>query len=100
MNHKIILLTAAGDPVEEIVEEITKPGVVKSFFMQLPEKALHLGVRVLIAVLCFIIGFSVQAFQILSETIVCDSIVGKQTGNRTVVLFEQSQKHMLRFYIR
>ena len=51
-------------------------------------------------VLCFIIGFSVQAFQILSKTIVCDSIVGKQIGNRTVVLFKQSQKHMLRFYIR
>lgn len=62
-----VLLTAAGDPVEEIVEEITKPGVIKSFFMQLPEKALHLGVRVLIAVLCFIIG--VQLIKLIRKVV-------------------------------
>lgn len=48
------LLTGAS--VEEIIEEIKQPGVVKSFFMELPEKALHLGVRVLLALITFIIG--------------------------------------------
>lgn len=46
----------AGASVEEIIEEIKQPGVVKSFFMELPEKALHLGVRVLLALITFIIG--------------------------------------------
>lgn len=46
----------AGASVEEIIEEIKQPGVIKSFFMELPEKALHLGVRVLLALITFIIG--------------------------------------------
>lgn len=46
----------AGASVEEIIEEIKQPGVVKSFFMELPEKALHLGIRVLLALITFIIG--------------------------------------------
>lgn len=45
-----------GIPMEEIIEEIKQPGVVKSFFMELPEKALHLGVRVLLALITFVIG--------------------------------------------
>ncbi len=33
-----------------------KPDIIKDFFEALPEKALHLGIRVLLAVLCFFIG--------------------------------------------
>ena len=74
-----ILLTVDNDPVEEIVQEITKPGVLKSFFMQLPEKALHLGVRVLAAVLCFVIG--VQLIKLIRK-VVRKSMqrVGAETG--------------------
>lgn len=42
--------------VVEEVEEILEPGVIKSFFMSLPEKALQLGIRVLLAVVFFLIG--------------------------------------------
>ena len=49
---------------------------------------------------CFIIRFPVLVFQIISETIVGDSIAGKQIGNRIIVLFQQSQKYMLRLHIR
>ncbi|MCM1191242.1 MAG: mechanosensitive ion channel [Butyrivibrio sp.] len=54
---KFCLLTGsqAGN-IEEIIEEIQQPGVLKGFFSELPEKALHLGVRVLLALLTFIIG--------------------------------------------
>ena len=41
---KFCLLT--GDSLEEMIQ----PGIIKSFFEKLPEKALHLGVRVLLAV--------------------------------------------------
>lgn len=42
--------------MEEIIEEIKQPGAVKSFLTELPEKALHLGVRVLLALLAFLVG--------------------------------------------
>lgn len=56
-----------GEPVEEIVEEIMQPGVVKNFFSELPEKAFHLGVRVLLAILCFFIG--VQLIKLIRKII-------------------------------
>lgn len=62
---KICLMT--GEPVEEIVEEIMQPGVVKNFFSELPEKAFHLGVRVLLAILCFFIG--VQLIKLIRKII-------------------------------
>lgn len=52
-------IEAGGDAlkqVEESIEEIFKPGVIKSFFQELPERALHLGLRVLLAVVCFVVG--------------------------------------------
>lgn len=42
--------------VMDEVEELLEPGVIKSFFISLPEKALQLGIRVLLAVLFFLIG--------------------------------------------
>lgn len=42
--------------MEEIIEEIKQPGAVKSFLTELPEKALHLGARALLALLAFLIG--------------------------------------------
>lgn len=64
---KICLMTGEGEPVEEIVEEIMQPGVVKNFFSELPEKAFHLGVRVLLAILCFFIG--VQLIKLIRKII-------------------------------
>lgn len=56
-----ILLTGAsaenmGTIIEEIQEEIRKPGAFKKFIISLPEKALHLGGRVLLALLVFLAG--------------------------------------------
>lgn len=42
--------------VMEEVEEVLKPGVLKGFFASLPDKALQLGIRVLLAVVFFLIG--------------------------------------------
>ncbi len=50
----ICLLTSLN--VEDIIEEIKQPGVVGRFFAELPEKALRLGARVLLALAAFLIG--------------------------------------------
>lgn len=54
------LCSLTGASVENIIEEfqqeIQEPGALKSFFQGLPEKALHLGVRVLLALFAFVIG--------------------------------------------
>ncbi len=42
--------------VMEEVEEVLKPGVLKGLFASLPDKALQLGIRVLLAVIFFLIG--------------------------------------------
>ncbi len=51
---RFCLLT--GESLQEIVGEVADPGFISRFFEELPEKALHLGVRVLLAVLCFVLG--------------------------------------------
>ena len=51
---RFCLLT--GESLQEIVGEVANPGFISRFFEELPEKALHLGVRVLLAVLCFVLG--------------------------------------------
>lgn len=45
--------------IEELVEEEINPGVIEKFFDQLPEKAFHLGFRVVLAALAFLIGVQV-----------------------------------------
>ncbi len=66
---KISPLTAV--PMENIIEdfqqEIQEPGALKSFFQGLPEKALHLGGRVLLALLVFIIG--VQLIRLIRKIV-------------------------------
>lgn len=59
------LLTGAS--VEDIFEEIKQPGVVEKFLLDLPEKALRLGARVLLALLAFIIG--VQLIRLIRKIV-------------------------------
>lgn len=42
--------------VEESIEEVLKPNMIKAFFQALPERALNLGLRILLAALCFVVG--------------------------------------------
>lgn len=42
--------------IESLVEEDISPGVVEKYLQQLPEKAFHLGIRVMLAALAFLIG--------------------------------------------
>jgi small conductance mechanosensitive channel len=58
--------TANGDVIEEM-EELIKPGVLKTFLSALPEKAMNLGIRVLLAVLVFLIG--VQLIKLIRSII-------------------------------
>jgi len=53
------LAAVQAENVEEMIEEVEelmKPGVLKSYLSALPEKALNLGIRVLLAVVVFVIG--------------------------------------------
>lgn len=46
-----------SNEIEQELENLDiKPGVIEKFIQELPEKALRLGARVLLAVLCFLIG--------------------------------------------
>ena len=45
--------------IEELVEEEINPGVIEKFLNQLPEKAFHLGLRVVLAALVLFIGIQV-----------------------------------------
>ena len=45
--------------LEELVEEEIDPGIIEKFLDQLPEKAFHLGFRVVLAALAFLIGVQV-----------------------------------------
>lgn len=57
---------ATGDVIEEM-EELIKPGVLKTFLSSLPEKAMNLGIRVLLAVLVFLVG--VQLIKLIRSII-------------------------------
>lgn len=67
-----MLLTGASaenieNIIEEIQEEIREPGAVKKFLTSLPEKALHLGGRVLLALLVFLVG--VQMIRLIRKIV-------------------------------
>lgn len=47
---------AGNVEIIEEVEELMKPGVLKSYLSALPEKAMDLGIRVLLAVAVFLLG--------------------------------------------
>lgn len=55
MTGKWMLFTMTANVVAE-VEEMLEPGVIKRFFATFPDKALQLGLRVLLAVVFFLIG--------------------------------------------
>lgn len=59
--------TGTSPDVLEEVEEVLKPGVLQAYLETLPEKALHLGLRVLFAVLFFVVG--VQLIKIIRKVI-------------------------------
>ena len=62
---RFCLLT--GESLQEIVGEVADPGFISRFFAELPEKALHLGVRVILAVLCF--AFGVQLIKLIRRLV-------------------------------
>ena len=66
-----ISLGDAGDAVKEVLSSATgdlmEPGVIKKFFEDLPEKALVLGVRIVLALVFFLIG--VQIIKIIRRII-------------------------------
>lgn len=67
-----MLLTGASaenieNIIEEIQEEIREPGAIKKFLTSLPEKALHLGGRVLLALLVFLVG--VQMIRLIRKIV-------------------------------
>lgn len=55
MTDKWVCFALTANVVEEM-EEMLEPGVIKSFLTTLPDKALHLGLRVLLAVVFFLVG--------------------------------------------
>ncbi|MGN0168855.1 MAG: mechanosensitive ion channel family protein [Acetatifactor sp.] len=55
MTGKWMLFTMTANVVAE-VEEMLEPGVIKRFLATFPDKALQLGLRVLLAVVFFLIG--------------------------------------------
>ena len=57
-------LTAGGaaDNVIEGIEEKIHPDVIREFMNQLPEKAFNFGLRVLLAVVFFLIGVNLIKF--------------------------------------
>ena len=63
------LAAAQAENVEIIegVEELMKPGVLNSYLSTVPEKALDLGIRVLLAVVVFLIG--VQLIKLIRSII-------------------------------
>ena len=51
-DFKYIPTILLADTVDEIID----PGVIKQFLYDMPEKALHLGIRVLLALVFFFVG--------------------------------------------
>ena len=63
-NVTIYGLTAEGaaEKAIEQIEEKMQPGVIREFLNRLPEKAFQFGLRVLLAVVFFIIGVNLIKF--------------------------------------
>lgn len=53
--------------IEKMVEEEIDPGVIEKFLEQLPERAFHLGLRVVLAALAFLVG--VQLIRLLRSVL-------------------------------
>lgn len=65
MTHFQVYLTAGATDPKESLEEL--PGVLKTFIGTLPEKAMYLGLRILMALIFFLIG--VQIIKLLRKLI-------------------------------
>lgn len=65
MTHFQVYLTAGAADPKESLEEL--PGVLKTFIGTLPEKAMYLGLRILMALIFFLIG--VQIIKLLRKLI-------------------------------
>lgn len=68
---------SATDTAEELLGEVPQidPGAIEKFLSQLPEKALHLGLRILLAVIFFLVG--VQIIKLIRKIIRKSLIRGK-----------------------
>lgn len=73
----ITMLLSASEPTEDILEEVAQidPGAIEKFLSELPEKALHLGLRILLAFVFFMVG--VQIIKLLRKIVKKSLVRGK-----------------------
>lgn len=71
------MFLTAIETSEELLEQVTQidPGAIEKFLSELPEKALHLGVRILLAFLVFLLG--VQIIKLIRRIVKKSLIRGK-----------------------
>lgn len=61
--YGLFLSAVSGDRAEDLLQ----PGILKNFFEELPDRALRLGLRVLLAILCFVVG--VQLIKLIRKLV-------------------------------
>lgn len=73
----ITMLLNATETTEDILEEVAQidPGAIEKFLSELPEKALHLGLRILLAFVFFMVG--VQIIKLLRKIVKKSLVRGK-----------------------
>ena len=49
------------EQIEQLDIENVDPGVIEKFLQELPEKAFHLGLRIVLAILALLIGMQLKA---------------------------------------
>lgn len=71
------MLLNASETTEDILEEVAQidPGTIEKFLSELPEKALHLGLRILLAFVFFMVG--VQIIKLLRKLVKKSLVRGK-----------------------
>lgn len=71
------MLLNASETTEDILEEVAQidPGAIEKFLSELPEKALHLGLRILLAFVFFMVG--VQIIKLLRKLVKKSLVRGK-----------------------
>ena len=71
------MLLNATETTEDILEEVAQidPGAIEKFLSELPEKALHLGLRILLALLFFMVG--VQIIKLARKIVKKSMVRGK-----------------------
>ncbi len=61
--YGLFLSAVSGDGAGNLLQ----PGILKNFFEELPDRALRLGLRVLLAILCFVVG--VQLIKLIRKLV-------------------------------